>query len=480
MTTDIKLNTGSCLNTTCKLNGDKGAVLAITLILAVVMFILSTAIFVLFNANIRSYSNTSDRIQAMATAEAGANIALHELALGNGVPVETEPYSLPGDSAQWMSIQGGDGKAWVIIDPYDGNSVPNVIGAVEIRSRGLSGDVTIDVVIRASPDYPSRYAILMNRSISQGFFVDGTLIDGPVHSNGSIGFSSLTADSTDDPYVTAISTSQENFYFADAGYSDVPHPMSSNIWIRPYRSHSRGSPYWETEADSIDFQSISQWFRQLQNEAALQGTLISGTGRIILKDDKLLFKMGIDSPVDTLDLTGKEIVYFQCGGGHIYLKTSGNPDHAITFVSTGPIYIAGSIQKPQDDSGPLGIVSLADIIIAEDPDLTGDDDWPYPWSIETDQHLQIRAVLAAPNGCLRAQNPGIPDPGMRVTVYGGTIFNHFGLTGMGGKGFEFAVTWNQTLTRMHPPCFPDLDRWVVSSWQQDMDYGELNIDDNMF
>ncbi|MCD4774749.1 MAG: DUF4900 domain-containing protein [Candidatus Aegiribacteria sp.] len=461
--------------------GEKGAVLAITMVLAVVLFILFTAVFVLFNANIDSYRNTSDRIQAMATAEAGANIALHELALGNGAPAETAPYSLPGDSAQWMSIQGGDGKARVIIDPYDGNTIPNSIGAVEIRSRGLCGNVTRDVVIRASPDYPSRYALLMNRSISQGFFVDGTFIDGPVHSNGSIGFSSLSSDSTDDPYVAAISTSLEDFYFADAGYSDVPHPANSNIWIRPYRHHARGSPYWETEADSIDFHAISQWFRQLQNEAALQGTMILGTGRIILKDDMLLFKNGIDSPVDTIDLTGKEIVYIQCGGGRVYLKTSGSPDNAITLVSTGPIFVAGSIDKPRhDDSGPLGIVSLADIIIAEDPDLSGDEDWPYPWSIETDQHLQIRAVVAAPNGCLRAQNPGMPDPGMRFTIYGGLILNHFGLTGMGGKGYELAIAWNQALTRMHPPCFPDLNRWVISSWEQDRDYGELSIDDNLF
>lgn len=460
---------------------EKGAVLAITMLLVVVLFVLSTAVFVLFNANVDSYRNTSDRIQAMATAEAGANIALHELALGNGVPLVTEPYSLPGDSAQWMSIQGGDGKAWVVIDPYDGSIIPNVIGAVEIRSRGLSGDVTRDVVIRASPDYPSRYALLMNNSISQGFFVDGTFIDGPVHSNGSIGFSSLSSDSTDDPYVAAISTSLEDFYFADAGYCDAPHPENSNIWIRPYHRHLRGSPYWETEADSVDFHSMSQWFRQLQNEAALQGTMICGAGRIILKDDMLLFKKGIDSSVDTVNLAGKELVFIQCGGGHIYLKTSGNPDHAITFVSTGPIYIAGSIEKPRsDDSGPLGIVSLADIIIAEDPDLLGDNDWPYPWSIETDHHLQIRAVVAAPNGCLRAQNPSLPDPGMRFTIYGGLILHHFGLTGMGRKGYELAIAWNQSLTRMHPPCFPDLDRWAISSWHQDTDYGELNIDDNMF
>lgn len=471
----------SCIGIKNSQSGEKGAVLAITMILALVLFILSTAIFVLFRANMDSYMNTSGRIRAIAAAEAGANIALHELALGNGVPVETEPYSFGGDSAQWMSIQGGDGKAWVIIDPYDGNVVPNVIGAVEIRSRGLSGKVTRDIVIRASPDYPSRYALLLNNRIPTGFFNDGTFITGPVHSNGLIGFSSLSPDSSEDPYVAAVSTSLENFYFSDAGYSDVPHPENSNVWVRPYRRHLRGSPHWETEADSIDFHSMSQWFRQLQNEAVSQGTMISRAGRIILKDNMLLLKSGIDSPVDTVSLVGKDIVYIQCIAGYVYLKTVGRPDHAVTLVSSGPIYIAGSIQKPgSDDSGPLGIVSLADIIIAEDPDLSGGEDWPYPWSIETDQHLQIRAVLAAPNGRLRAQDPGMPDPDVRITIYGGLILQDVGLIGIGGKGYELAIAWNEILKRMHPPHFPDLDRWVVSSWQQDRDYGELSIEDNLF
>ena len=69
---------------------------------------------------------------------------------------------------------------------------------------------------------------------------------------------------------------------------------------------------------------------------------------------------------------------------------------------------------------------------------------------------------------------------MRFTVYGGLILHHFGLTGMGGKGYELAIAWNQTLTRMHPPCFPDLDKWVTSSWEQDRDYSDFNIDDNLF
>ena len=460
---------------------ERGAVLAITLVLAIVLFILSTSLFVLFNANVNSYEYTFGRLKAITAAESGVSIALYQLAEGHeGTPVQTTPYSLPGDSAQWINVPGSDEKVWIVIDPYDANSIPNIIGGAEIRCRGLYDNYTRDVSVRVSPDYPSRYAYLINHGIPAGMLCDGAFIDGPMHSNGTISFSSSSPDSSGDPFVASVSTSLDNFYFASGGYSDVPHPEGSNIWVRPYNRHIQGTPYWETGADSLDFDLMFTWFRELQDEAAAQGGIIYNASRIIIRDNMLLIKNGIDDPVDTLITTGKDLLYF-VGARPVYIKSQGSPDNVFTFVSTGSIYISGSIQGPSNpDAGIISIVSLKDIVIAEDPGFSGGSDWPNPWKIETDGNLQLDCVLAAPKGCIRAENPGIPDPALRFTIHGGTILDDFGLVGIAGRGYQLRVAWNQALTNLHPPHYPSMGDWVISSWQQDPDYNGADIDENMF
>ena len=460
--------------------GRRGAVLAITMVLAFVLLLLSTTIFFLFNMNVDSYEYTAGRIRAQAAAEAGANIALYYLAQGTCAPQDPLPFSMDGDSAQWMELPGG-GKAWVVVDPFDGNSIPNIVGGVEIRSRGLSGGVTRDVVIRAAPDYASRYALLVNDRIPTGVLADNCLFDGPVHCNGMVEFSSSTPDSTDDPYVSAVSTSSEYFYFSGSGYSEEPHPEGSTVWVRPYAHHLQGSPYWEVSADSVDFPDHEAWFRQLQNEAASQGSVIYLAERVLLNGNMVLSRMTEDGPVDTLFLAGRDVVFVQGGAGAIHFKSIAPPSDAVTFVFNGPVSISGSVFGPPASSvGPLGIVTLGDIIIAADPRAQGEEDWPSPWDIQTSSNIQVHGVLAAPRGTLRAEDPGAPSPGTRFTVYGGLMVNRLGMTGIAGSGYEMTVAWEPDLTSMHPPHFPALDRWSVSSWQQDPDYEGLDIDDNMF
>ncbi len=370
---------------------------------------------------------------------------------------------------------------WIVIDPFDGNTIPYAVGGAEIRCRGLYNDYTRDVRVRVSPDYPSRYAYLINCGIPASMLSDGSFIDGPIHSNGIVEFSSNSPDSTGDPYVASVSTSQDEFYFVNAGFSDEPHPPGSNIWVRPYNRHIQGVPYWETGADSLDFDLMYDWFKGLQDEAAAQGGLIYSTSRIIIKDNMLLLKNGIDDPVDTLITTGKDVIYCMGGARPVYIKSMASSDHAFTFISTGSIYISGSIHGPSiPDAGVISIVSLRDILIAEDPGFYGEEDWPNPWKIETDRNLQLECVLAAPRGCLRVGNPLIPDPSLRFTILGGLILDDFGPTGITGRGYEVRVAWNPMLTTVHPPHFPSMGDWVVSSWQQDPDYNGVDIDENMF
>ncbi|MBC8428790.1 MAG: hypothetical protein H8D05_00950 [FCB group bacterium] len=55
-----------------------------------------------------------------------------------------------------------------------------------------------------------------------------------------------------------------------------------------------------------------------------------------------------------------------------------------------------------------------------------------------------------------------------------------GLLGVGNRGYDLSIAWNTLLTSLHPPHFPSLHRWKMTSWQEDPDYEGLDIDENMF
>ena len=174
--------------------GRRGAVLGIVVVLTFALAVLATAAFVMFRSNMASGIFREDRVRAVTAAEAGVSLALHYLGTMNAPPIGPEPFSLDGDSLQWINIPGTRERVWVVIDPCDMNGLPGNNGGVEIRARGLSGEATRDVVVRACPDYPSRYSLLVDRSMLSRPFQDGDMVDGPVHCNGPVGFASMSSD----------------------------------------------------------------------------------------------------------------------------------------------------------------------------------------------------------------------------------------------------------------------------------------------
>ena len=224
-------------------------------VVVVVLSILSATIFILFRANIRSQTAVDQRMRARYAAESGVSLALHYMALETIQPAQSIPYYLPGDSLGWIDVFADGDMALVVIDQMDGGFGGSFNSTVEIRSRGRSGEEEVDVVVRVSPDTPSRYALITDRGIGQGFLSDGLVLEGPVHSNGTVEFSSMSPDSTGDPMIPEVSTTgQGGFYFSDIGYSDDPHPQGSRIWVRPYTRHRSGSPSWNTHSGAVDFQ----------------------------------------------------------------------------------------------------------------------------------------------------------------------------------------------------------------------------------
>lgn len=460
----------------------RGAALAIVVIFTFVLAILAVSLYVLFRSNTLSHKWNESRIRALVASEAGANLAVHTLEMLDRFPGSTEPFSLAGDSAQWIVLPGSGDKAWVVIDPCDASTDPDRISCVEIRSRGMAGESTIDVKIRVTPDFPSRYALLVNESVPHGFFTDDRIIEGPAHANGRIEFSSSSPDSSRDPFVMEISTTQDGgFFFSGYGYSDIPHPPGSSIWVRPYSRHSRGEPYWNNSSEEINFNRLRNYFSSLVSEASAQSSLFSQVRRILLDGNRILLKRDETCIPDTVYLENSNLIFLSNGNTPVLIKSLHSLEGALTIISTGPCYIAGQIEASLASAGgPLGIVSLSDIVIANDPDITGLPDWSFPWDISTNTDIYVYAFLAAPDGQLRAENPSYPREIKRLTVFGGLLQQRFGSLGTTRSGYELQIAYDSGLAENLPPHFPILEYWEVLSWEQDPDYDNLNIDDNMF
>ncbi|MBN1434542.1 hypothetical protein JW921_07265 [Candidatus Fermentibacterales bacterium] len=459
----------------------RGAVLGIVVVLMFALAVLATAAFVLFRSNLRSGEWREDRVRAMMAAESGAALAMHYLGTLDVPPSDPEPFSLDGDSLQWIEIPGSGGdKVWVVVDPFDQGMGPVNNGGVEIRSRGMSGESVRDVVVRACPDYPSRYARLVDRSLLSRPFVDGDVVDGPVHCNGPIGFASLSSDSAGDPYLSMVGTTVDGgFHFSGHGYSTSPHPEGSNVWVRPFAHHLQGKPYWDATADSIDFDGLRSYFEDLSGVAASQGSYLSGVRRLLIDGSRIICSAGPESEPETLSLAGRDVVFVR--GGPVYVKTIDRLTTPLTLVVSGDLIIAGQLDAPGAGLGtPLGLVSLGDVQVARDPDLWGGTDWAFPWEIETEGHILVHATVAALGGSLRAESPGEPTPQRVLSIHGGLMEREAGRLGTSSGGFGLALGYDSGLQSVHPPRFPSLETWVMTSWMMDPDYGDRSIDDNMF
>ncbi len=444
----------------------RGSALALVVGTAAVLFILTAVVYTYFQMNARASLFRMNRIRAATAAEAGTALALHHLASLESIPEDGEPFLLEveGDSSGWMSL--GDGVSFfVVIDPVNGMSGLCRNGAVEVRSRGLAGDVTRDIELRTTPAYPSSYALLTDNGIPEGYFVDGRVVNGPVHSNGLINFSSYSPDSTGDPYASMVSTAQSGMLFSGAGLSDVAHPQGSSIWVRPYTLHRQGSPYWRTSVPEIDFVRLNDHFRGLVTGSVRSDAVRISAERILIEGDHLLYKENQNATERVLSLAEVDLVVVRNGFSSVTVKTVRRPERPLTIIAANNMIIGGEIDGGAVGSGgPLGLVALGNIVIAADPDETGGEDWSGRWDIETDRGFLVRASLVAPSGSFQAETPYIPREKSRVSVTGSLVERSMGRMSSGDSGYQLGNTWDQGLGALHPPYFPMLGCWNVYSW----------------
>ena len=431
------------------------------------LFVLTGVVYTYFQMNARTHLFKMNRVRAEMAAEAGTALALHHLASMESIPQAGAPVVLPleTDSAGWISLPDC-GSFRVVIDPMNGLGGLCSNGAVEVRSQGMSGDVIRDIELRAAPAYPSSFALLTNDGIPGGYFVDGRIVNGPVHSNGIVYFSSYSPDSTDDPYGQMISTTRSGgFSFSGTGISVLPHPDGSNVWVRPYSSHRQGKPYWNASAQEIDFSRMYNHFSGIVFGSVQSNGVRVEAERIIINGQNLMFRENQESEDRVIDLTDVDLVIVRNGFSAVVIKTIRRPDHPLTIITAGDMEIGGEIDGGAAGSGgPLGLVALGDIIVPADPDETGGSDWPGQWAIETDRGFLVRACLVAPAGSFKAEVPYLPDEQARITVAGSLVERSMGRFSSAGSGYYVGNTWEQGLGAIHPPYFPMLGRWNVYSW----------------
>lgn len=463
-------------------DGDRrGAVLVVVFVVAIALAALVAVLFLLFRSNTESYRYQHDRTGALYAAESGARLAVHWLSEETTIPGGTLPYFMPDDSSGWIGLPGMEGKALVVIDPSNEDVGTEAIRGVEIRSRGRFRSATREVSVHYFPDVPSRYALLVDQRIPTGFFVDGRVVRGPVHCNGSIALSSVSADSSGDPYAQEISTTSDGgFSFSDAGFSTLPHPPGSSVWMRPYHTHRSGPPSWNPTASEVDFRRLNAHFRGLQGEAYRMGTALQGGGRVILDEAALRLRSSNTGPITELTLgEDRDLVYFSNGGAPVYIKSGQPTTYPLTIVATGNVYISGNLLGPGAGGGGLAIVSLGDIVVATDPAFTGTMDWSPPWDIDTAGNMRVEAYLAAPSGEFRAQSVRYPPGSLQFLVEGGILQRTMGRLGNQFNGHQLEIEYDQGLRRTMPPHFPILENWKMSSWTDDPNY-EGEIADDLF
>ncbi len=194
-------------------------------------------------------------------------------------------------------------------------------------------------------------------------------------------------------------------------------------------------------------------------------TLRVSAQRLLLDGNRVRFKESLNSPERSLDITEATLIIADNGFAPVVVKSLQPTQHPLTVMTRNGMIIGGPVDGGTVGSGgPLGLVSMGDVIIADDPDATGSPDWPGQWNIETDRPFLIRASIAVPNGTLRAEVPYRPQERTRVTVNGSLTQRLMGRMNSAASGYDLGVSWDQGLGGLHPPHFPLLGRWNIHSW----------------
>lgn len=498
-----------------------GSALVMAVITMMVLMILAAGLFMMFQMNTKSYLWQKEELQAMYTAEAGANLAAYMIVGGADVPQDSLPVQfLPDSGAGWFELPTDDlGRVRVFVDPDNDNAIVSTANAYAVRclSRiSAAGDAyTYGMETMLMPENFAQFSCFQENPGSGGFYDDGYTFDGPFHSNGPLCIFSSSATHEDDPYFYSFNIARQPsgsgyYWYSQGGASNPTYvPATGNLEMRPYERLLLGPPYFDLNVDSIPFgPDVVSWgnARQAAIKGGLYfapppagiGELASGT-RMMLRDDTLFVKQSTVMAPDTFLLSTLEepVVWIENGDtDNLYLKgVPGNLgdsyglDRPLTIGMNGNLFMYGPHAYANDDlldpdnDDMLGLITVnGDFLIANDPDNTGALDWPEPWEVVTDQTdgFNFYGVFMALDGEMRAENHTMPAGEHDFYVVGGYIVYAEGYTGTTAPaGYTIRCSYDTRLMTTHPPYFPQTGNWDVIYWRDWPDLTEAMLDDDL-
>ncbi len=485
-----------------RINERRGSALVLVMISAVVLTILVGAVYMLFDANIRSQKWTKEKIQSRFTAEAGANLSVYMIMGGEDVPQGQHPIRFLPDttsSDNWFDMGSGLGWVQAWVDPHNENNQVSAANAYEVRvlSKVISEDQSFSYGIGTLilPRNFAVYATFLNDGGggSGGWYGDNYRFDGPFHTNTSINIASYTAGRDNDPWFYSLSIVEDVYYYVPGGYAPTSVPQRGDLWIEPYEKMLMGEPYFSLGVDPIPFGSGEVSWQSAYNAASSGGLLLDlpHDTRMILKENLLLVRETDGGPIVSYDLDSltNPVVWIDNEVTEtVYLKSILSvPDTMglsvpLTIGVNGHLGMSGSLlYKNRDLLDPdnkimLGIiVKNGDFVVAEDPDWDGSADWLEPYTIDTYNvfSLEYDAVIMVLDGEFRnevSDPTHWPSPAIDLRIVGGYIINSEGwTTDPSGPtyGYWSDIIYDPRLMTMHPPFYPQTGLWDTAYWEEE-------------
>ncbi len=327
-------------------------------------------------------------------------------------------------------------------------------------------------VIADSGSY-SDYLLLIDDPC--GYFIDGSVMNGPLRSNGDLLILSFTPGRDNDPWFYTLTTASDSIYtfLADTSViisSILPHPLETNLWVEPYELMCQGPPWFNLGADTIPFGADNVNWQNTYYAAVDYGLLLSnldsGT-RVILESDSIHLRETFDGEILSYcisDLQEPVIWIDNAPGDAIYIRSI-PPDSGsgitvpVTLGCNGNVYIMGDIQYEPVSGGMLGLITVyGDMLIADTPEY---EPWEGIWAIETEIDMVCSGSFLIISGVLKAENPWEPHPAVDFTIHGGIQLPDEGITafisGSQTWGYFINRDFDQRFFMAGPPFYPTYD-----------------------
>lgn len=327
----------------------------------------------------------------------------------------------------------------------------------------------------------SDFLFFMHNS-SQGFFSDGTVMNGPVRTNGAFTMVSYTPGRENDPWFYSLTSAAESIYtvLPDTFVfisSTEPHPEGTNLWVEPYELMCQGPPWFNLGADTIPFGSENVDWQSARDAALGSGLFIDGLepgARIIIEADTLHLRESPEGDVQSYCMSdfSVQVAWIENEPDeHIFLRSM-PPDSGpgitipVTLGCNGSVYIMGDVLYEPVSGGMLGlIVKNGDVIIADTPEY---DPWEGIWAVETEKQMVFSGSVLILDGIFYAEYPWEPSPAVDFTIAGGMQLVDYGITaivsGPHTFGYFIQYDFDSRFFTASPPFYPMYDTGTGISW----------------